>query len=302
MKRIAFFAVLFAAAGAAIAFGQYPEMKSLTRDDPLFIQLQADIELAYRVSREREPSALPPLTIYSYRRKPEEDLFSLNARLNIPYDAIATLNAMESASSINNVGTVLICSRPGIFIHDPPRTELEQMMLGTRRDGGFTPEKLVVWRYGFKEAYSYFPGSSFSDVERAYFLHILLRYPIAQGSITSRYGIRANPFSGNQEFHNGIDIGAPMGTEVFAAREGKVAEAGASPTLGSYVILTHSGGMQTVYGHLSAISVTLGQEVRTGAVIGKVGKTGLATGPHLHFEVRCKGGSTDPSQYLVVKK
>jgi murein DD-endopeptidase MepM/ murein hydrolase activator NlpD len=301
MKRSAFIAIAITV--ALPCFGQYPEMRSLTRDDPLFVQLQSDIELYYRVSREREPSSeLPPLSIFTYKRKSADDLFSLNARLNLPYDAIATLNAMESASSMNSLERVLICSRPGIFVHDPPRTELEQMILGTRRDNGEASEKLVVWRYGYKEAYTFFPGSSFTEVERAYFLHILLRFPIAQGSITSRYGPRANPFSGTQEFHNGIDIGAPIGTEVFAAREGKVSEASTSPTLGSYVILTHPGGIKTVYGHLSAISVTLGQEVRTGTVIGKVGKTGLATGPHLHFEVRCKGGSTDPSAYLLVKK
>jgi murein DD-endopeptidase MepM/ murein hydrolase activator NlpD len=294
----AFIAIL----GVQTALAQYPEMRSLTRDDPLYMQLQYDIEQSYRASRSRQILALPPISIFTYRRKPAEDLFSLNARLNLPYDAIATLNAMENATSINNLDRVLICSRPGIFIHDPPRTEFEQMMLGTRLNDGLVPEKLMVWRYGFKEAYSYFPGSGFNDVERAYFLHILFRFPISQGSITSRYGPRANPFSGHPEFHNGIDIGAPIGTEVCAAREGKVTEAGTNPTLGSYVILTHPGGFKTVYGHLSAISVTLGAEVRTGEVIGKVGKTGLATGPHLHFEVRCKGGSTDPSPYMMVKK
>jgi murein DD-endopeptidase MepM/ murein hydrolase activator NlpD len=302
MKRSALCIALIALISAAASHAQYPEMRSLTLDDPLFMQLQDDIELSYRASREREPPELPPLAIFSYRRKPTDDLFSLNARLNLPYDTIATLNAMESASSVNNLEHVLICSRPGIFIHDPPRTELEQMMLATRVGDGLAAEKLVVWRYGFKEAYSFFPGSLFTEVERAYFLHILFRFPISQGSITSRYGLRANPFSGNQEFHNGIDIGAPIGTEVCAAREGKVAEAGSNPVLGSYVILTHPGGLQTVYGHLSAINVTLGEEVRTGAVIGRVGNTGQATGPHLHFEVRCKGGSTDPSPYLLVRK
>jgi murein DD-endopeptidase MepM/ murein hydrolase activator NlpD len=292
--------ILLICAGKALA--QYPEMSSLTRDDPLFVQLQDDIALSYRASRERKAPDLPPPAIFTYRRKPSEDLFSLNARLNLPYDAIATLNSMESASSINNLDRVLICSRPGIFIHDPPRTELEQMMLGSRINGGLVPQKLVVWRYGFKETYSFFPGSMFNEVERAYFLHILFRFPISQGTITSRYGARANPFSGHPEFHNGIDIGAPIGTEVCAAREGKVAEVGSSPSLGAYVILAHPGGFRTVYGHLSAISVTLGVEVRTGAVIGKVGMTGLSTGPHLHFEVRAKGGSTDPSPYLLVKK
>ncbi len=292
--------VLLLAAGPL--FGQYPEILSLTPDDPLFKQLQDDIALAYKVSRMAEPPVLPPPAIFTYRRKPSEDLFSLNARLNLPYDALATLNSMESATSMENVDRLLIPSRAGIFIHDPPRTELEQMMLSNRLGAGMSPEKLVVWSHGFKDAFSFFPGSSFNAVERGYFLHILFRFPVHGGAITSRYGQRANPFSGSQEFHNGIDIGAPAGTEVFAAREGTVAETGTSPTLGKYVVLSHSGGIQTVYGHLSSVSVTLKEEVRTGAVIGRVGMTGLATGPHLHFELKTKGGSTDPFPYMVVKK
>ncbi len=280
---------------------EYPEIRVLSRDDMLFIQLQDDVESFYRLSHERQETRTPPVGLFLYRRKPAEDLFFLNARLNLPYDTIATLNGIEYPGHAARLERVLIANQPGIFIHDPPRTELEQMMLGSRLDQGKTCEKLVVWRDGAKEAFSFFRGSQFTDVERAYFLRILFRFPIVAGAVTSRYGPRQNPFSGHREFHGGIDIGASFGTDVHAAREGTVSETGESPALGNYLVLTHPGGCQTVYGHLSAINVTLGTKVRSSDVIGKVGQSGLSTGPHLHFEVRLKGGSTDPYPLLRMK-
>jgi murein DD-endopeptidase MepM/ murein hydrolase activator NlpD len=283
------------------ADAEYPEIRSLSRDDLLFIQIQDDVETWYRTSMEKQPDAAPPVSLFVYRRKPNEDLFFLNARLNLPYDTLATLNGIESASAIQKMESILVCSQPGIFVRDPPRTELEQMMLGTRLQQGKVPQRIIIWRAGGKESFSFFSGSQFSDVERAYFLRILFRFPILTGSITSRYGPRPNPFSGHPEFHGGIDIGAPEGTEVHAAREGSVAEKGENSVLGRYIVLSHPGGYETVYGHLSAFNVTLGEEVTAGAVIGKVGKTGLATGSHLHFEVRNKGGTTDPWPLLRVR-
>jgi murein DD-endopeptidase MepM/ murein hydrolase activator NlpD len=80
-----------------------------------------------------------------------------------------------------------------------------------------------------------------------------------------------------------------------------VDEVGASDLLGTYVVITHAGGYQTVYGHLSSISVIIHQRVSTGTIIGAVGHTGRATGPHLHFEVRTKKGSTDPISLIRMK-
>jgi murein DD-endopeptidase MepM/ murein hydrolase activator NlpD len=280
----------------------YPEIRVLSRADLLFVQLENEVESFYRASLEKQPPSLPPLNIFTYKWNPSEDLFTISARLSLPYDSIATLNGIETTAGLEKLDRILIPSQPGIFVSDPPRTELERMILDSRLDGENEPQKLMLWVGGVKCPMLFFPGSALSDMERAYFLCILFRFPIAQGSITSRYGPRANPFSGNPEFHNGLDIGAAEGTEVHAARDGSVADKGTSPVLGNYLIISHPGGYQTVYGHLSAFSVNLGQEVAAGEVIGKVGHTGQATGPHLHFEIRTRGLRTDPFPLLRVKK
>lgn len=124
-----------------------------------------------------------------------------------------------------------------------------------------------------------------------------LMWPVS-GTITSPFGWRRNPFGGAPEFHQGLDIGAPMGTTIVAAAAGTVISAGWYGGYGNYVLIDHGGGMSTGYGHLSQIFVSNGQSVQKGQAIGAVGSTGYSTGPHLHFEVRIDGKPVDPTPYL----
>jgi murein DD-endopeptidase MepM/ murein hydrolase activator NlpD len=118
------------------------------------------------------------------------------------------------------------------------------------------------------------------------------------GTITSPFGWRPNPFGGGPEFHQGLDIAAPMGTTVTAAAGGTVIMAQWYGGYGNYILIDHGGGYSTGYGHLSAIYVSVGQSVQRGQAIGAVGSTGQSTGPHLHFEVRIAGKPVDPAPRL----
>ncbi len=287
-------------AGPAAAAAAYPVIRVLSQDDALFLQQQSELQSFRQVMESRSPQAavFPGLDLFEYIPRPAEDLFSLNARLGLRYDTLATLNGAASKEAFGGLRRILIPSQDGVFVNDPPRGELEEMMLATRAAAGRTPLKLMVQRGGRWQAVSYFPDDSFSAIERAYFLRILYRNPIDKGRITSQYGWRADPFTGAREFHGGLDIGAPEGTPVHAARDGTVAEVGMNAEYGRFVVLTHPGGYQTLYGHLSSINATIGEEVSTGFILGAVGHTGYATGPHLHFEVRTRAGTRDPLQLI----
>ncbi|WP_017315644.1 M23 family metallopeptidase [Mastigocladopsis repens] len=114
-----------------------------------------------------------------------------------------------------------------------------------------------------------------------------LMYPLSIPSpITSLFGWRVHPITGDRRFHAGTDIGAAMGTPVLAAYSGQVESANWMGGYGLAVILNHSNAQQTLYGHMSELFVQPGQWVEKGTVIGRVGSTGNSTGPHLHFEVR----------------
>jgi murein DD-endopeptidase MepM/ murein hydrolase activator NlpD len=125
----------------------------------------------------------------------------------------------------------------------------------------------------------------------------MFSWPVT-GTITSPFGWRSNPFGGAPEFHQGLDIAAPMGTTVTAAAGGTVIMAQWYGGYGNYILIDHGGGYSTGYGHLSAIYVTPGQAVGRGQAIGAVGSTGQSTGPHLHFEVRIAGKPVDPAPRL----
>jgi murein DD-endopeptidase MepM/ murein hydrolase activator NlpD len=116
----------------------------------------------------------------------------------------------------------------------------------------------------------------------------------ADGPITSGFGSRYHPILHRTRMHTGIDIGAGYGSTIRAAGAGEVIFAGYRGGYGNCVIIDHGGGVSTLYGHCSALTVSEGQQVSQGQPIARVGSTGLATGPHLHFEVRHNGTPVDP--------
>ncbi len=126
-----------------------------------------------------------------------------------------------------------------------------------------------------------------------------LRKPLrGELQMTSSFGYRTDPFLGRPALHSGVDLREEWGTQVHATAAGVVTVAGPSGGYGNMVEVDHGGGLSTRYGHLSAISVSPGQQVSPGAVLGRVGSTGRSTGPHLHYEVRIDGEPVDPSRFL----
>lgn len=120
----------------------------------------------------------------------------------------------------------------------------------------------------------------------------------ADGPISSGFGYRDHPVEGEERFHYGVDIAAPDGSDVCCFADGTVKAVGESSSYGKYVIVTHMGGYETLYAHCSAISVSSGAKVEGGDVLGKVGQTGIATGPHLHFELHQEGVYLNPIYYV----
>lgn len=117
--------------------------------------------------------------------------------------------------------------------------------------------------------------------------------------ITSKYAMRVHPITGQYKLHTGVDIGAPLGANFVAANDGVVVKAGPNVAYGNMVIIDHGGGISTLYAHGSEILVEVGQTVKRGDPILKVGSTGYSTGPHAHFEVRINGVTTDPLPYIT---
>ncbi len=118
--------------------------------------------------------------------------------------------------------------------------------------------------------------------------------PASNNIVTCRFGMRTHPITGVYKLHTGVDLRATAGTNVYAANSGTVTRATYSAAYGNYVMIDHGGGIVTLYGHMRRLTVSKGQTVSRGTVIGYVGSTGYSTGPHLHFEVIKNGEYTNP--------
>ncbi len=139
------------------------------------------------------------------------------------------------------------------------------------------------------------PGVKLDSASLRKALGELFMVPLSAGwRLTSHFGSRADPFTGVRSYHTGIDMAVPTGTPIKAAMSGRIAYVGWSNVFGNYVIINHSNGYQTLYGHMSKTLARVGQDVSQGTRIGLVGSTGYSTGPHLHFTVYKNGKLVDP--------
>lgn len=278
----------------------YPRIDTLFTTDPMYRQLIGEVESYYKA--EAKGDSLPGLLVFSYTPSPRDTLYTIAARVNLPYDTIASLNGISSPSAPDTDRPLLIPNMPGIFAPVEPRTDIERLVAVRFHD----PESeefdveipvTIIFPEG-RRSMTFHPGAHYHPMSRAFFLGILFRLPVEGGRLSSPYGTRSSPFTGEQTFHHGIDIAAEMGTPVIAARSGRVKAAGTDPIFGTFVILAHENGYETVYAHLLYATVVLNQRLESGMILGAIGVSGVSTGPHLHFEIRQQGESKNPSLLL----
>ena len=314
------FLVLTAFPAGAQVSSPLPLIPRLDSRDTVFKQFQQDIEAIRRLLfsssqsvRQGEQQNLPEgatvekivslMTIYSYLPREGDDLLSIAARCNIPYATLASLNRLSHKEDMAPGKLLLLSSARGIFISETPNTSLERLLFSARTDGTSGQGVLLsIPRGGKTERFRFIPGDDFSPTERIFFLNRGFHYPLQSFQISSPYGPRISPITGKPSVHGGLDLAAPEGTEVYAVRNGTVINQGEDPILGKFIIIRHENNWVSVYGHLSEIKTVLNQELQSAILIGKVGSTGQATGPHLHFELRQNGQTRDPARLLGLFK
>lgn len=265
-------------------------LPSLAPRDSVFVQYIQEVENSYRcIAYGREI----PVAFYSYKVKESDTLFQIASRCNIPYEEIALLNAIENIDTVLTDKTIIIPNAPGIMVPEKPTTSIGTLI----KQRLYTSDNKLCYNVGGK-LFQYVPNERLTPTERAFFLDAKLRLPLEDSILTSSFGMRESPITGDMSFHKGIDLAAPEGTNVFACKSGVVANASKDRIYGNFVILDHDSNTQSVYAHLSEILVATGQIVNSGTIIGKVGTTGASTGPHLHFEIRVNGAAQDPKRLL----
>jgi murein DD-endopeptidase MepM/ murein hydrolase activator NlpD len=244
----------------------------------------------------------PELRFFFYKVKQGESISSIAKKLGVSSDTIVSLNSMGSAHNISVGNRILVPNMKGILytvksgdtcekIAKTYKIKTEDIITANDLEGKTIQKGDVM----------FLPGASLTELEKAKIFGYLFIKPL-NGRFTSPFGIRKDPFTGKPKFHAGIDIAAPYGTPIKAAKDGKVTYAGWKSGYGNVVIIEHQFGYTTLYGHMSKILVSVGQYVKGGQYIGKVGSTGKSTGPHCHFEVHKFGMPTDPLTHQGLKK
>jgi murein DD-endopeptidase MepM/ murein hydrolase activator NlpD len=278
----------------------FPAIMRLNPQDTGFKQYIGDVEnnrRLLRLSNAKIERITENLTIYQYTPRHGEDIFTLAARCNIPYSALSSLNRIGNPLSLEPGKPILLPSCPGIFLPANPESDLEKL-LGAARSANTEAVELKINRKGESLVFYFFPGADFTPTERAFFLNSGFRFPLRSFRLTSDFGIRANPVTGNILMHQGLDLAAPEGTEVYAVADGIVTDIGFDPIYGNYVIVRHGEKWTSLYGHLQKAETVLRSAVKSTTLIGRVGSTGQSTGPHLHFELHQDGRAIDPAGRL----
>ena len=274
-----------------------PSINKLSSTDVVFKQFFQVVSYNDRLMADELKKDQLEEEFYVYTADENDDMLSVSASCNVPYDTIASLNSIGDSKTKLAGKKLVLPTVKGVFVPLKPESSVE-IIICREFESDVENSKKVCYNLNNRKFY-FLPGKRFTSTQRAYFLDTSMRMPLDNIQISSEFGYRTSPVYHRWKFHSGIDFASPEGTPVYACKSGTVALAAKmDPTFGNYVILSHSNGMTSVYAHLSKMCVQKGDVVHGGKVIGYTGQTGAATGPHLHFEIRQNGVATDPGKFL----
>ncbi|HEY9593397.1 MAG TPA: M23 family metallopeptidase [Spirochaetia bacterium] len=244
------------------------------------------------------PVLLQTLKVTSYRTQPGDTLGKIAARFKLNVDTLVSWNDIRDARSIPAGKTFSIPNANGLKYVVRRGDTLQ----GIARSWSVDFNGVLDWNNLTSSTITpgqeiFLPGARMNADELGRIMGSLFIFP-AIGRISSYFGERPDPFTGIANYHNGVDIVNPPGAPIGAAAAGTVADVGFNNNYGNYVILRHTGGYQTLYGHMTRYIVSRGQKVRQGQKIGEVGTTGYSTGPHVHFSIFRNGQPIDPMRFL----
>lgn len=243
----------------------------------------------------------PQVNIVRHQVKTGESIWRLAQKYKVPVATIVSANKIKEKTVIQPGDTLRIPDRAGIFHKAAQKESLSEIAKrykvspdSIKKANGLAANVLSPGKEIF------LPGAK-PLPEIRYVKQKVFSWPIrAKNRLTSGFGWRVHPITGNRAFHTGIDIGAVTGTPILAAAEGVVVFSGDGGSYGNMVILRHKNGLYTVYGHASKLVARKGSYVKRGQKIALVGSTGASTGAHLHFEVKSTEKHVNPG--IALKK
>jgi len=236
----------------------------------------------------------------NYRVRRGDTVSSIALAFSVSMDAIIASNGITNARALREGETLRIPNMDGI----PHTFRSGDTLVGISQSFGVPLEAILDANDIQSDNISagtilFIPGARMNrDDLRMALGDRLFVYPVRGARLTSPFGWRNDPFTGVRRHHAAIDLAAPTGTPIMAAKDGRISALGYDRVFGNFIIMTHANGFQTLYAHLHTITVRRGEQVRQGVRIGTVGNTGLSTGPHLHFAIYRNNRAVNPLDFL----
>jgi len=246
-----------------------------------------------------DPERFARLEVSSYEVQPGDTLGEIAGRYDLTMDTLISFNQIEDVRRIQVGETFRIPNRDGLLY----TVKRGDTVASIAADNDTTVNSILdandLRSQEITEGQVLFvPGARLNQTELRIILGELFAWP-TNGTYTSGFGMREDPFTGLRRSHNGIDLANRVGTPVRAAASGRVVHVESQiGNYGRFVIVRHPDGFQTLYAHLNDFSVRPGQYVDRGQRLGVMGNTGRSTGPHLHFSVIRNGTFVNPLRYL----
>ena len=273
-----------------------PEIKNLDYENPDLQKIRDEIKFNLHISKTFNPADdLIPLRFVKYKIVQGDTYSKIQTKSMLDISTIQSINTLTSPQDIQKDKIIYLCNMRGIYDNEElPNTEKSREILAKKYNINI---KLILYDEKFRGEW-FIPGQRMTAKELTFFSGQAFTLPLqeskeelftlskpVQGTTSSKWGKRLDPFTKKETFHGGMDIVANKGAEVFSAAAGVVILAEMKGGYGNLVVIKHEYGYETRYGHLDEILVEKGQKVKKREVIGKVGNTGRSTGYHLHFEV-----------------
>ena len=236
----------------------------------------------------------------TYRVRRGDSVSTIAQAFSVSMDAIIASNGITNARALREGETLRIPNMDGI----PHVVRSGDSLTGISQSFGVPLEAILDANDIQSNVLTagttlFIPGARMNrDELRMALGDRMFNYPVRGARLTSPFGWRNDPFTGVRRHHAAIDLAAPQGTPIMAAKDGRVSVVGYDRVFGNFIIIAHANAYQTLYAHLHTVSVRRGDTVRQGARIGTVGSTGLSTGPHLHFAIYRNNRALNPLDLL----
>ncbi len=258
-----------------------------------------------RDAEEEEEEDVPPglmtlkkLTLTQYTVRGRDTLALIAKRHHLDLDTVISFNGVKDARAVRKGAVLTLPSHRGLRY----RVRRGDSLSGLSRRFDVSLDDLLDWNNLSRSVITvgqglFIPGGRLSKNELSRVMGTFFKWPV-RGRLTSGFGMRISPITGTRLHHNGLDIAHNPMTPIHAAADGRVAIVDSNPTYGNFIIIIHSNGFQTLYGHLKKTYVKKGARVVQGQKIAAMGSTGASTGTHLHFSIFKNGRDVNPLKYL----